>query len=84
MTRTYDIIGKVGDEAAFRQELRDWLAENMPANWRSEWQNVRGSALKTEIVKWLDARRKVGLGTPHWPKEWGGPGLPFADRKSGG
>ena len=78
MTRTYDIIGKVGDETAFRQELRDWLADNMPANWRSEWQKVRGSALKTKIVKWLEARRKVGLGTPHWPREWGGPGLPFA------
>ena len=78
MSRTYDILGKVGDEPAFRQEIRDWLAENMPANWRSEWQKVRGSALKTEIVKWLEARRKVGLGTPHWPKEWGGPGLPFS------
>lgn len=78
MSRTYDILGKVGDEQAFRQEIRDWLAENMPQNWRTQWQQVRGSALKTEIVKWLEARRKVGLGTPHWPKEWGGPGLPFA------
>jgi alkylation response protein AidB-like acyl-CoA dehydrogenase len=78
MNSTYDILGKVGNEPAFRQEIRDWLAENMPQNWRSEWQQVRGSALKTEIVKWLEARRKVGLGTPHWPKEWGGPGLPFS------
>jgi len=78
MSRTYDILGKVGDEQAFRQEIRDWLAEHMPRNWRTEWQQVRGSALKTEIVKWLEARRAVGLGTPHWPKEWGGPGLPFS------
>ena len=26
MGRTFDIVSKVGDEAAFRQEIRDWLA----------------------------------------------------------
>ena len=78
MSRTFDILGKVGDEQAFRQEIRDWLAEHMPKDWRAKWQGVRGDALKTEIVQWLTERRKVGLGTPHWPKEWGGPGLPFS------
>jgi len=78
MSRTYDILGKVGDEAAFRQEMREWLAEKQPKNWRKKWQSVRNGELKAEIVKWLEERRKVGLGTPHWPKEWGGPGLPFA------
>ncbi|WP_397588993.1 acyl-CoA dehydrogenase family protein [Sphingorhabdus sp.] len=78
MSRTYDILGKVGDEQAFRQEMRDWLAEKAPKNWRQIWQSVRDSALKAEVVKWLNERRAVGLGTPHWPKEWGGPGLPFA------
>lgn len=78
MSRTYDILGKVGDERAFRQEMRDWLAEKAPKNWRQIWQSVRDSALKSEVVKWLNERRAVGLGTPHWPQEWGGPGLPFA------
>jgi alkylation response protein AidB-like acyl-CoA dehydrogenase len=78
MSRTYDILGKVGNEQAFRQEMRDWLAEKAPKNWRQIWQSVRDSALKAEVVKWLNERRAVGLGTPHWPKEWGGPGLPFA------
>jgi acyl-CoA dehydrogenase len=78
MSRAYDILGKVGDEQAFRQEIRDWLADHMPKDWRAKWQGVRGSALKTEIMQWLTERRKVGLGTPHWPKEWGGPGLPFS------
>lgn len=78
MSRTYDILGKVGDEAAFRQEMREWLAEKQPKDWRRKWQSVRNGELKAEIVKWLEERRKVGLGTPHWPKEWGGPGLPFA------
>lgn len=78
MSRTYDILGKVGDEAAFRQELRDWLAEKLPKDWRKVWQEVRDEELKVEVVRWLEERRKVGLGTPHWPKEWGGPGLPFS------
>ncbi len=78
MNRTYDILGKVGDKQAFRQELRDWLQENLPKNWRQKWQSVRDEELKVEIVKWLQKRREVGLGAAHWPKEWGGPGLPFA------
>jgi alkylation response protein AidB-like acyl-CoA dehydrogenase len=77
MSRTYDILGKVGDEKAFRQEIREWLAECTPKNWRAKWQGVREEDLKSEIIAWLGERRKVGLGTPHWPKEWGGPGLPF-------
>ena len=78
MGRVYDIVGKVGNEQAFRQEIRDWLAEKIPAGWRKRWQGVREEELKAEIVAWLEERRKVGLATPHWPKEWGGPGLPFA------
>ena len=34
MSRTYDILGKVGNEAAFRQEMREWLAEKQPKDWR--------------------------------------------------
>ncbi len=78
MSRTYDILGKVGDEQAFRQELRDWLADKLPKDWRTRWQAVRHKELKSQVVAWLEERRKVGLGTPHWPREWGGPGLPFA------
>ncbi len=78
MTRRFDILSKVGNEPAFRQEIRDWLAENIPADWRAKWQNLREKELKTEIIAWLERRRKVGLAAPHWPKIWGGPGLPFA------
>jgi len=78
MSRSYDILGKVGDELAFRNEMREWLVEKIPENWRARWQHLRGPDLKSEIIKWLISRREVGLATPHWPKEWGGPGLPFA------
>ena len=73
-----DILGKVGDEQAFRQAIREWLAATLDPDWRRKWQSVRESELKALVVDWLEARRKVGLATPHWPREWGGPGLPFA------
>ena len=78
MSRTFDIIGKMGDEAAFRQEIRDWLAATLDPDWRSKWQAAREDAHKAQVIDWLVERRKVGLATPHWPKAWGGPGLPFA------
>ena len=78
MSRTFDIISKVGDEQAFRQEIRDWLAVTLDPEWRRKWQLAREEDLKPLVFAWLETRRKVGLATPHWPKEWGGPGLPFA------
>src|SRR3546814_10216080 len=39
MSRTFDILSKVGDEPAFRQEIRDWLAATVPADWRRRWRS---------------------------------------------
>jgi len=76
--RTFDVLSKVGDEQAFRQEIRDWLAATLDPDWRRKWQSVREAELRELVIRWLEERRKVGLATPHWPKEWGGPGLPFS------
>ena len=76
--RTFDPLSKVGDEQAFRQEIRDWLAAVLPADWRKQWQQTRESDLRGVMTWWLEERRKVGLATPHWPKAWGGPGISFA------
>lgn len=77
-TRRFDILGKVGDEQAFRQEIRDWLAATVDPDWRGKWQSVPETELRALIIDWLGDRRKVGLAAPHWPREWGGPGLPFS------
>lgn len=75
--RTFDILGKVGDEAAFRAEMRAWLAARLDPDWPAKWQAADEAELRRLATDWLVERRKVGLAVPHWPKEWGGPGLPF-------
>ncbi len=63
------------DEAAFRSELRQWLAENLPEGWTSR----RPSPGRHEVDfarEWsrkLSAAGYVGLS---WPTEYGGGGLP--------
>jgi len=61
-------------EEAFRQEIRDWLKDNLPENWTGdhftrsdENMNVyRQFAQRLATKKWV---------APHWPVEYGGLGL---------
>jgi alkylation response protein AidB-like acyl-CoA dehydrogenase len=72
------ILAKRDDLDAFRAEVRAWLAEIVPADMTE--QLIRcGDAESFEIQRWWMAERhKVGLGTPHWPKEYGGADLSLA------
>ena len=51
------------DEAAFRAQVRAWLAENLPAETGPEWSR-----------KMFDA----GYAGLTWPKEYGGRGAPYS------
>ena len=63
-------------EEAFRQEIRDWLKDNLPENWtgdrlsragdREAWNVYRDFARRLAGKKWV---------APHWPKQYGGLGL---------
>ena len=59
------------EEEAFRQELRTWLEENVPADWE-------GVFLEEEEEPWREGRAFVkrlaqkGWVAPGWPKEYGG------------
>lgn len=77
------------DAEAFRQELRQWLAANCPAEMRDgardetaacwggrNWQ-FTCDAQKT----WLERMIAQGLTTPTWPREYGGGGLERAREK---
>ena len=64
------------EEEAFRQEVRDWLKENLPEDWSGDrftrdrdpetWNIYREFAGKLATKKWV---------APAWPVEYGGLGL---------
>ncbi|MCH8920219.1 MAG: acyl-CoA dehydrogenase family protein [Chloroflexi bacterium] len=64
------------EEEAFRQEVRDWLKENLPKDWSGDrftrdrdpetWNIYREFAGKLATKKWV---------APAWPVEYGGLGL---------
>lgn len=72
------ILDKREDLGAFRQAVQEWLAEAVPPN--AIQQMIDGTEDQSlEIQKnWMAARHQVGLGTPHWPAEYGGADLSLA------
>jgi alkylation response protein AidB-like acyl-CoA dehydrogenase len=61
------------EEVAFRQEVRAFIRENLPADIHAKMKLGHGPS-KEDTVRWqriLNARGWAGLS---WPKEWGGPG----------
>ena len=64
------------EEAAFREELRSWLAENLPA----ELQGHRGGATRfdgPEMRAWSKALFDAGYAGLTWPEEYGGGGASY-------
>ncbi len=65
------------DQRAFRRELREWVAPNLPVNWRnghftkSLTEAERGAALRA----WEGQVHAAGYAGLHWPKAYGGHGL---------
>jgi len=65
------------EDEAFRKEVREWLEENLPQEWRrdrymtmadrDEWVQVQ--------LAWQKKRYEKGWLAPTWPKEYGGGGL---------
>jgi alkylation response protein AidB-like acyl-CoA dehydrogenase len=60
-------------ERAFRDEVRVFVAANLPAPVQEKVRLGRGLA-KDEAVAWQRALAAQGWGAPHWPVEWGGAG----------
>ena len=61
------------EEIAFRQEVRDFIRDNLPADIHHRMK-LGHSPTKEDTVRWqriLNAKGWAGLS---WPKEWGGTG----------
>ena len=65
------------EDAKFRQEVRDFLAAELPADLRAEDDAVLGVGVGEDPrdKDWLLTLAKRGWVAPSWPKEYGGAGM---------
>jgi pimeloyl-CoA dehydrogenase large subunit len=59
------------EENAFRQEVREFIDKNLPADIRQKMIDG-GRVGKDDLVRWTRILNKKGWAVPHWAKEWGG------------
>ena len=62
-------------DLAFRDEVREFLATELPDDIRERW--VNGSLIfpdRDDAVRWQKILHKKGWIAPNWPQEYGGPG----------
>jgi alkylation response protein AidB-like acyl-CoA dehydrogenase len=62
----------------YRLQVREWLAANLPADWK---ERMLGATEEEHVAFqkfWFRKMQEGGYAAPHWPKEWGGSGLSFA------
>src|SRR3979411_871558 len=60
-------------EVAFRDEVRAFFRDKVPAATRQKLQEGRHLS-KQEMIDWWRILNKKGWGVSHWPKEYGGTG----------
>jgi alkylation response protein AidB-like acyl-CoA dehydrogenase len=77
----------MSDIESFRREVRAWIAANYPASLRkpyepdsdeTPWGGQRTTYRNPDTRVWMDRMAAKGWTVPHWPKEYGGAGLPEA------
>src|SRR5262252_4602438 len=61
------------EEAAFRDEVRGWLRENLPTDLAAKVARYEELG-REELLRWHRILAKKGWVAPWWPREWGGTG----------
>ena len=61
-------------EQAFRQEVRQFLADSLPADIRERMHRGDDSHIRHDIQQWQKILHAKGWGAPAWPVEFGGTG----------
>jgi alkylation response protein AidB-like acyl-CoA dehydrogenase len=67
------------EELAFRDEVRQWLEANLPADIRDKVVGYRALG-KDDIMRWHKILADKGWSVPHWSEEWGGTGWNITQR----
>jgi alkylation response protein AidB-like acyl-CoA dehydrogenase len=66
--------------ADLRTEIREWLAHNLPDNWRERQKGDDIDGFLSMQREWFGKLVKAGYATPHWPAEWPGGGRSLAEQ----
>lgn len=61
------------NDAAFREEVRSFLATNLPAELAAR-NRLGYHPLRDDTQAWTEILHARGWSVPNWPKEYGGPG----------
>jgi alkylation response protein AidB-like acyl-CoA dehydrogenase len=72
------ILSQRDDLGQFRTALQQWLAETVAPDAIQQMIDADEEEGVRIQRRWMAERHKVGLGTPHWPKEYGGADLSLA------
>ena len=75
-----DMLEELRRLEPFRKEVRDWLVQNLPADWRDRMSGADEQDHVAFQKWWFRKMMEPGYAAPHWPKEWGGSGLSFAEQ----
>ncbi len=67
------------EELAFRDEVRAWLARNLPQDLKERVERFEHLS-KDDLLRWHKILAKKGWVAPAWPKEWGGTGWNVVQR----
>ncbi|HJY77079.1 MAG TPA: acyl-CoA dehydrogenase family protein [Burkholderiales bacterium] len=67
------------EEAAFREDVRAWLASNLPQDLKQKVASYAHLS-KEDLLRWHKILAKQGWVAPAWPKEWGGTGWNVVQR----
>jgi alkylation response protein AidB-like acyl-CoA dehydrogenase len=67
------------EEAAFREDVRSWLASNLPRDLKDKVASYAHLS-RDDLLRWHRILAKQGWVAPAWPKEWGGTGWNVVQR----
>ncbi|MDP6706970.1 MAG: acyl-CoA dehydrogenase family protein [Alphaproteobacteria bacterium] len=68
------------EELTFRDEVRDFLQQNLPDEIRRASQRAPSYVSKEHMVTWQKILHAKGWMAPAWPEEYGGPGWDLVRR----
>jgi alkylation response protein AidB-like acyl-CoA dehydrogenase len=67
------------DDIAFRDEVRTFFDEQLPADLKSKTANAQ-ALTRDEIMRWHGILHAKGWAAPNWPQEYGGPGWSVTEK----